>query len=53
MVVSPWGEVLAKAEASPQIVFADLDYSQVEEKRTNMPLDYQRRKDLYELIDKS
>ena len=51
-VVSPWGEILASAEAGPKIVFADVDYSESEMRRTNMPLESQRRTDLYELVDK-
>ena len=53
MVVSPWGEILARAESEPKIVFAEIDYSEMERRRTNMPLDYQRRKDLYQLVDKA
>jgi len=53
MVVSPWGEVMASAETGPKIVFADIDYSESEMRRTNMPLESQRRTDLYELVDKT
>lgn len=49
MVVSPWGEVLARAGAEPDLVLADLDYTEVEQRRTNMPLAQQRRHDLYRL----
>ncbi len=52
-VVSPWGEVLATAQTGPQVVFAEVDYSESETRRTNMPLESQRRSDLYELLDKS
>lgn len=52
MVVSPWGEILAKAERDPKIVFADLDYSELKMRQTNMPLEHQRRGDLYQLVDK-
>lgn len=53
MVVSPWGEILAKAEADPKLVIAEIDYDEMETRRKNMPLDYQRRKDLYQLLDKA
>lgn len=51
MVVSPWGEVLAEAGAEETTVVATIDYSEVERRRTNMPLAHQRRTDLYELVD--
>lgn len=53
MVVSPWGQILATAGAGPQVVFADIDFSESETRRTNMPLEAQRRRDLYELVDKT
>jgi predicted amidohydrolase len=52
MAVSPWGQILAAAGTGPQVVFANIDFSESETRRTNMPLAAQRRKDLYELIDK-
>ena len=33
------------------IVYADLDLSQVETRRANMPLNHQRRRDLYAVMD--
>lgn len=53
MVVSPWGEILARAESDPKLVIAEIDYDEMETRRKNMPLDYQRRKDLYQLLDKA
>ena len=53
MLVSPWGVILAKAEAEPAIVLADVDYSELAVRRMNMPLAQQRRQDLYDLLDKS
>lgn len=53
MVVSPWGQILAKAEADAATVIADIDYSEVEQRRTNMPLAQQRRYDLYRLDEVS
>ena len=53
MLVSPWGDILAKAEAEPAIVLADVDYSELAVRRMNMPIAQQRRQDLYDLLDKS
>jgi omega-amidase len=48
----PFAEVLATCEHEPTTVYAELDYSQVEERRLNLPLRQQKRADLYELVDK-
>eukprot|EP00873_Tetraselmis_striata_P007069 jgi/Tetstr1/427333/TSEL_017500.t1 len=52
-VVGPFAEILATTEHQPAIVYADLDYAQLEERRRNMPLQKQRRYDLYHLEDKT
>lgn len=51
-VVGPFAEVLATCEHEPTTVYAELDYGQVVERRTNLPLRQQKRFDLYELVDK-
>lgn len=48
-VVSPWGDVVATTSHEPDIVFADLDFDNVEEIRTNIPVSKQKRNDIYEL----
>jgi omega-amidase len=50
-VVNPFGEVIATTEHNPGIVFADLDLSEIEVRRQNMPMRYQKRSDLYALLD--
>jgi len=50
-VVGPFAEVLATTDCNADIVYADLDYSQIEERRSNMPLSKQKRNDLYTLVD--
>ncbi|KAI8466365.1 MAG: carbon-nitrogen hydrolase [Monoraphidium minutum] len=52
-VVGPFAEILATCEHEPATIYADLDYAQVAERRTNMPLAQQRRPDLYQLVDKA
>ena len=37
MIISPWGEVLAKAEKDPVVLIADLDMKLLQEIRTKMP----------------
>lgn len=49
--VGPFGEILGTRDHTPGIVFADLDLGEIEVRRTNMPLQHQRRPDLYSLLD--
>ncbi|KAF3446093.1 hypothetical protein FNV43_RR11272 [Rhamnella rubrinervis] len=50
-LVGPFGEVLATTEHEEAIIIAEIDYSLVELRRTNLPLQKQRRGDLYQLVD--
>ena len=52
MVVGPFGEVLCEAAETPSTIIAELDLAQVDERRRNMPLEQQRRRDLYEVLDR-
>lgn len=52
-VVGPWAEVLATTGHDPDVVMADLDLAQIEERRRNMPLVKQKRHDLYTMVDKT
>lgn len=51
MVVGPFAEVLVEAEHDESILYADLDFAELNTRRTNMPLEQQRRPDVYRLID--
>ncbi|KAF5743165.1 Nitrilase/cyanide hydratase and apolipoprotein N-acyltransferase family protein isoform 1 [Tripterygium wilfordii] len=50
-LVGPFGEVLATTEHEPDIIIAEIDYSELELRRTSLPLAKQRRGDLYQLVD--
>ncbi|RXH73004.1 hypothetical protein DVH24_012688 [Malus domestica] len=50
-LVGPFGEVLATTEHEEAIIIAEIDYSIIELRRTNLPLLKQRRGDLYRLVD--
>ncbi|XP_059453901.1 omega-amidase, chloroplastic [Corylus avellana] len=50
-LVGPFGEVLATTEHEEAIIIAEVDYSLIELRRTNLPLLKQRRGDLYQLVD--
>ena len=49
IVCSPWGKVLARAGAEPEILYADLDMDEVAKVREQLPLLSARRTDLYRL----
>ncbi|KAL3744545.1 hypothetical protein ACJRO7_013763 [Eucalyptus globulus] len=50
-LIGPFGQVLATTEHEEAIIIADIDYSEMEMRRTNLPLEKQRRGDLYQLVD--
>uniref|UniRef100_A0A0D6R522 CN hydrolase domain-containing protein n=1 Tax=Araucaria cunninghamii TaxID=56994 RepID=A0A0D6R522_ARACU len=50
-LVGPFGEILATMEHEEATIIADIDYSQIEQRRMNLPLEKQRRGDLYQLVD--
>eukprot|EP00204_Picochlorum_oklahomense_P002615 CAMPEP_0118798280 /NCGR_PEP_ID=MMETSP1161-20130426/696_1 /TAXON_ID=249345 /ORGANISM="Picochlorum oklahomensis, Strain CCMP2329" /LENGTH=312 /DNA_ID=CAMNT_0006725657 /DNA_START=142 /DNA_END=1080 /DNA_ORIENTATION=- len=49
--VGPFGEVVATTDHSQDIVYAELDLDQIPARRANMPLQQQKRSDLYALMD--
>lgn len=48
IVTSPWGEVLTQADEKEQIIFCDIDLSEIKKIREELPLLKNKRKDLYE-----
>ncbi|KAL9230413.1 hypothetical protein vseg_005768 [Gypsophila vaccaria] len=50
-LVGPFGEVLATTEHDEETIIAEIDYSIIEQRRSNLPLEKQRRGDLYQLVD--
>ncbi|KAL6528819.1 hypothetical protein OROMI_028995 [Orobanche minor] len=50
-LVGPFGEVLATTEHDEAILISEIDYSQIKLRRTNLPIENQRRGDLYQLVD--
>ena len=51
-VISPWGEVISAAGTLEEIIYASLDFDNVETMRENIPCWSQKRHDVYEIIDK-
>ncbi|GJP35731.1 hypothetical protein CLOM_g20262 [Closterium sp. NIES-68] len=52
-LVGPFGEIIATTEHEEDLVLAEVDLSQIDTRRQNMPIDMQRRADLYQLVDKT
>ena len=52
-VVDPWASIIATADETEHIVYADLDMNRVSEVRQQVPIHYQRREDLYKLDKKT
>lgn len=48
-VVSPWGDVVTKADEKEALVVYDIDLDRVEEVRKGIPTSMQKRHDLYKL----
>lgn len=46
-------QVLGTTDEKPGIVYAELEYGEIERRRTNMPIMQQKRFDLYSLVDKT
>lgn len=49
--IGPFGEILGTRDHTQGIVYAELDLDQIPLRRQNMPLQQQRRCDLYSLVD--
>ncbi|XP_056631941.1 omega-amidase NIT2 isoform X2 [Diorhabda carinulata] len=48
-VTNPWGKVLVQAKEDEDIVYADIDFSECDEVRANIPIFNQRRTDIYDV----
>jgi predicted amidohydrolase len=49
MVVNPWGTIISEADRDEEIIFAELDLSEVDKVREELPLLKHRRLDIYKL----
>ncbi|XP_013182966.1 omega-amidase NIT2-A isoform X2 [Amyelois transitella] len=52
MVVDPWAEVVGKLDEKPGTLVVDIDFTKVEEVRSQIPIRSQRRTDVYDTIEK-
>jgi len=49
ILCSPWGAVLARAGSAPEIITSDIDLSNTDDVRTQLPLLSARREDVYSI----
>ena len=52
IITNPWGEVLAEADEKEDIIFSEIDLSEIKKVREELPLLKNKREDLYEVIKK-
>ncbi|KAK6268250.1 hypothetical protein QUC31_012410 [Theobroma cacao] len=50
-LVSPFGEIIATSEHEETVVVAEIDYSEIQRTRESLPLEKQRRADIYRFIE--
>ena len=49
IVTGPWGEVISQADEKEDIIFCEIDLSEIKKVREELPLLKNKRKDLYEV----
>lgn len=49
IVTSPWGEIISQADEKEDIIFCEIDLSEIKKVREELPLLKNKRKDLYEV----
>ena len=49
-IANPWGDVISKAGHQEEIIYADIDLTKMAEVRQQIPMERQRRFDLYKTI---
>lgn len=49
-VTNPWGKIVAQAGHEEEILYCDLDFSECDKVRQQIPIGYQRRTDIYDTI---
>lgn len=52
IVVTPWADTIARADAGEEIIYAELDGKLIEKVRRELPLLMHRRTDLYDILKK-
>ena len=52
IIANPWGEIIAEADEKEQLIIKEIDLSELEKTREELPLLLNKREDLYEIIKK-
>jgi omega-amidase len=53
MLCNPWGKVVVSADEKEGIVYGEVDLSEVDRVRSQIPVTAQKRWDLYSITDKT
>lgn len=51
-VSNPWGKVIAQAGSGEEILYCDIDLSECDQVRQQIPIGVQRRNDIYDTVEK-
>ena len=52
IIANPWGEIIAEADLKEEIIFSEIDLKEIKKVREELPLLKNKRKDLYEVIQR-
>lgn len=52
IIANPWGEVIAQASEKEELIISEIDLDEIKKIREELPLLKNKRKDLYEVIEK-
>ena len=52
MITGPWGEILAQGDEKENIIYANIDLDKIEKVKKSLPILKNRRKDIYDIIEK-
>ena len=52
IIANPWGEILAQGDYGEKVIISEIDLSEIKKIREEIPLLKNKKKDIYEIIDK-
>ena len=52
IIANPWGDIIAEADTNEELIIGEIDLSEIKKIREELPLLKNKRRDLYEIIEK-
>lgn len=52
IITNPWGDIIAEADTKEELIIGEIDLSEIKKIREELPLLKNKRRDLYEIIEK-